>query len=250
MPSFPARRAVILVSGGLDSATCLAIARAEGYEAHALAFDYGQRHRVELRAAARLATALGAASFKIIALDLRAVGGSALTDSIAVPNATPNTPNTPTARDATPEREASAIPITYVPARNMTFLSLGVGYAEVLGARDLFIGVNALDYSGYPDCRPEFIAAFERAANLGTRAGVESRDNAFTIRTPLIALSKAQIIARAMELGVDLRETMSCYNPDEGGRACGLCESCVLRRRGFEQAGIADQTRYARAGSA
>jgi 7-cyano-7-deazaguanine synthase len=221
------RPAVVLVSGGLDSATCLAMARAEGHCCYALSFAYGQRHGAELQAAARVAAALGAAQHRTMNIDLAAFGGSALTDtSIAVP-----------------EQAANGIPVTYVPARNTVFLSLALAWAEVLDARDIFIGVNAVDYSGYPDCRPEFIAAFEQVANLATRAGVEGTER-IHIRTPLIDLSKAEIIRRGAALGVDYSMTVSCYQADELGRACGRCDSCRLRRQGFEAAQVADPTRY------
>jgi 7-cyano-7-deazaguanine synthase len=219
--------AVVLVSGGLDSATCLAIARAEGHDTHALSFSYGQRHSAELAAAARVSRRLGARAHRVMNIDLAAFGGSALTDaSIAVP-----------------EAPTDGIPVTYVPARNTVFLSLALAWAEVLGARDIYIGVNAVDYSGYPDCRPEFVAAFERMANLATRAGVEGTAPV-RIRTPLIALSKAEIIRRGAELGVAFEDTVSCYQADAEGRACGLCDSCRLRREGFAAAGLADPTRY------
>jgi len=222
-----ARPAVVLVSGGLDSATCLAIARAEGFVCHALSFAYGQRHAAELRAAERVARALGADCHRVMNIDLAAFGGSALTD-----------------RDiAVPEAPVGGIPVTYVPARNTVFLSLALAWAEVLGAQDIFIGVNAVDYSGYPDCRPEFIAAFERLANLATRAGVEGTAPV-RIRTPLIALSKADIIRRGLALGVAFEDTVSCYQADSEGRACGRCDSCRLRREGFAAAGVADPTRY------
>ena len=219
--------AVVLVSGGLDSATCLAIARSEGHDCHALSFSYGQRHSAELAAAARVSERLGARQHRVMNIDLAAFGGSALTDaSIAVPEA-------PTA----------GIPVTYVPARNTVFLSLALAWAEVLGARDIYIGVNAVDYSGYPDCRPEFVAAFERMANLATRAGVEGTAPV-RIRTPLIPLTKAEIIRRGMALGVAFEDTVSCYQADVEGRACGRCDSCRLRREGFIAAGLADPTRY------
>jgi 7-cyano-7-deazaguanine synthase len=221
------RPAVVLVSGGLDSATCLAMARAAGHRCYALSFAYGQRHGAELQAASRVASALGAAQHRTMSIDLAAFGGSALTDtSIAVP-----------------EQPAGGIPVTYVPARNTVFLSLALAWAEVLDARDIFIGVNAVDYSGYPDCRPEFIAAFEQVANLATRAGVEGTER-IHIRTPLIDLSKAEIIRRGAALGVDYSMTVSCYQADELGRACGRCDSCRLRRQGFEAAEVADPTRY------
>jgi len=222
-----ARSAVVLLSGGLDSATCLAIARAEGFRCHALSFAYGQRHAAELRAAERVAKALGAERHRVMTIDLAAFGGSALTDpAIAVP-----------------EAAVEGIPVTYVPARNTVFLSLALAWAEVLGAQDIFIGVNAVDYSGYPDCRPEFVAAFERLANLATRAGVEGTAPV-RIRTPLISLSKSEIILRGLALDVAFEDTVSCYQADGEGRACGRCESCRLRREGFAAAGVADPTRY------
>jgi 7-cyano-7-deazaguanine synthase len=222
-----AAAAVVLVSGGLDSATCLALARADGFRCYALSFAYGQRHEAELRAAERVARTLGAEQHRVMQIDLAAFGGSALTDrSIAVP-----------------ESSTSGIPVTYVPARNTVFLSLALAWAEVLGAQDIFIGVNAVDYSGYPDCRPEFIAAFERLANLATRAGVEGT-SPIRVRTPLIDLSKAQIIRRGLALGVEFAETVSCYQADGEGRACGRCDSCRLRRDGFAAAGAPDPTRY------
>ncbi|MEJ2574320.1 MAG: 7-cyano-7-deazaguanine synthase QueC [Gammaproteobacteria bacterium] len=217
---------VVLVSGGLDSATVLAMARAQHYGAYALSFDYGQRHRAELQAASRVATALGAVEHKTITLDLAGIGGSALTDAAI----------------AVPEQAGEGIPVTYVPARNTVFLALALGWAEVIAAQDIFIGVNAVDYSGYPDCRPEFIAAFERTANLATKAGVEGRP--FHIHTPLIQLSKSQIIQAGLRLGVDYAMTVSCYQANEQGRACGRCDSCRLRRAGFAAAGVADPTRY------
>lgn len=220
-------KAVVLLSGGLDSATVLAQARAQGFACYALSLDYGQRHASELAAARGVAAALGVVEHKIIALDLTQIGGSALTDaSIAVP-----------------ETPSVGIPVTYVPARNTVFLSLALGWAEVLGAQDIFIGVNAVDYSGYPDCRPEYIAAFERLANLATRAGVEGTP--FRINAPLIAMSKAEIIQAGIQLGVDYALTLSCYAADERGRACGRCDSCRLRAAGFAQAGVPDPTRYA-----
>jgi 7-cyano-7-deazaguanine synthase len=221
------RAAVVLVSGGLDSATCLAIARRDGYRCHALSLAYGQRHKVELEAARRVAAALGAVEHRILHIDLAAFGGSALTD----------------ANIAVPEEASDGIPVTYVPARNTVFLSLALAWAEVLQAADIFIGVNAVDYSGYPDCRLEFIDAFERVANLATRAGVEGSLR-IRIRTPLIALSKAEIIQQGAALGVDYSATVSCYQADADGRACGRCDSCRLRRAGFEVAGITDPTRY------
>jgi 7-cyano-7-deazaguanine synthase len=221
------KKAVVLVSGGLDSATALAMARAQDFACYALSFDYGQRHRVELQAAARVAAALGAVKHKTICLDLGGIGGSALTDAAI----------------AVPEEGGEGIPVTYVPARNTVFLALALGWAEVLGAQDIFIGVNAVDYSGYPDCRPEFIAAFEKTANLATKAGVEGRP--FHIHTPLIQLSKADIIREGLRLGVDYAITVSCYQADEQGRACGRCDSCRLRRTGFTAAGTVDPTPYA-----
>lgn len=220
------KKAVVLLSGGLDSATVVAMARAEGYACYAMSFDYGQRHHAELRAAQRVAYQLSVVEHKTIAMDLGGIGGSALTDSSI----------------AVPETPGDGIPSTYVPARNALFLSLALGWAEVLGARDIFIGVNAVDFSGYPDCRPEFVAAFERMANLATKVGIEGR--AFTIHAPLQALSKAEIIQEGVRLGVNYAETVSCYQADEDGRACGKCDSCRLRAKGFEQAGIADPTRY------
>lgn len=221
------KKAVVLVSGGLDSATTLAMARAGGFVCHALSFDYGQRHRAELEAAARVAEGLGAVEHKCIRIDMGAIGGSALTDaSIAVP-----------------DRMEEGIPVTYVPARNTVFLSFALAWAEVLEAGDIFIGVNAVDYSGYPDCRPEYIGAFERLARLATRAGVEGRPP--RIHAPLIDLNKAEIIRAGVELGVDYALTISCYDADARGRACGVCDSCRLRRAGFEAAGIPDPTRYA-----
>ncbi len=217
-------KAVILVSGGLDSATVLAMAKAQGFDCHALSVDYGQRHRSELKAAARVANANGV-QLKILPLDLRAIGGSALTDDIDVP-----------------ETEAPGIPVTYVPARNTIMLSLALAWAEVLGSDDIFIGVNAVDYSGYPDCRPEFIAAYQQMARLATRAGVEGGE--VTIHTPLIGLTKADIIHRGIELGVDYSLTVSCYQADSAGRACGVCDSCRIRKEGFRSAFIPDPTRY------
>jgi 7-cyano-7-deazaguanine synthase len=220
-------KAVCLLSGGLDSATCLAWARREGYTCYALSFDYGQRHRIELEAAAKVASALGAVEHRIARIDLRMFGGSALTDSISVP------------KGRSAEAMGQGIPVTYVPARNTVFLSLALAWAEVLESSDLFIGVNAIDYSGYPDCRPEYIEAFERMANLATKAGVEGRTRV-RVHTPLIRLSKAEIVRLGVELGVDFRLTHSCYDPDEAGVPCGVCDSCMLRRKGFAEAGIAD----------
>jgi 7-cyano-7-deazaguanine synthase len=227
MPLDTMGKAICLLSGGLDSATCLALARREGYDCYALSFDYGQRHRIELEAAARVALALGATRHVVARIDLRQIGHSALTDDLAVPKG----------------RSASdmlhGIPITYVPARNTIFLSFALAWAEVLEAPDIFIGVNALDYSGYPDCRPEYIAAFESMANLATKAGVEGR-LPIRIHTPLIQLSKAEIVTLGRDLGLDFSLTHSCYDPDSMGRPCGQCDSCLLRRKGFEEAGIAD----------
>ena len=220
------KNAVILLSGGLDSATVLALARQQGYACHALSVDYGQRHHAELAAAQRVAQALGAVEQRVISVDLTGFGGSALTD----------------ARIAVPQQATTGIPLTYVPARNTIMLSLALAWAEVLQAQDIFIGVNAVDYSGYPDCRPEYIAAFERMANLATRAAIEG--NHLTLHTPLLRLSKADIIKLGVRLGVDYSHTVSCYQADEDGRACGMCDSCRLRRAGFEAAGMADPTRY------
>ncbi|MBX3680176.1 7-cyano-7-deazaguanine synthase QueC [Cognatazoarcus halotolerans] len=223
------KRAVVLLSGGLDSTTCLAIARSEGFDCYALSVEYGQRHAAELTASRRVATALGAIEHRLARVDLGQFGGSALTDAgIAVPIG---------------GVEAGTIPVTYVPARNTVMLSLALAWAEVLNARDIFIGVNAVDYSGYPDCRPEFIRAFENMAKLGTKAGVEGAP--LNIHAPLMALDKAAIIARGVALGVDYGLTVSCYQADSSGRACGLCDACRLRRAGFEAAGVADPTPYA-----
>ncbi|MCR8921135.1 7-cyano-7-deazaguanine synthase QueC [Dasania sp. GY-MA-18] len=221
-----AKKAVILVSGGLDSATVLAMAKAEGYACYTLAFNYGQRTLAELVASEQLSQQMGAVEHKVISLDLSSIGGSALTD---------------TAIDV-PECGGEGIPVTYVPARNTVFLSIALGWAEVLGAQDIFIGVNAVDYSGYPDCRPEYIAAFETLANLATKAGVEG--NKLTIRTPLMNLSKSEITAKGLELGVDYALTVSCYQSNDQGEACGHCDSCHLRREGFERLGVTDPTRY------
>jgi len=221
-------RAVVLFSGGLDSSTCLAIAREEGFAPHALAVRYGQRHAYELAAAGRVAAAMGA-PLKIVDLDLRAIGGSALTGELEVPKDAPL---------------GQGIPVTYVPARNTVLLALALGYAEVLGAQDLYIGVNAIDYSGYPDCRPAFVRAFEALANLATAAAVEGRAR-YTVRAPLLQLSKAEIIRRGAALGVPYGLTHSCYDPDPEGRACGRCDSCRLRRQGFREAGVPDPTPYA-----
>ncbi|CAN5645963.1 7-cyano-7-deazaguanine synthase QueC [soil metagenome] len=224
------RSAVVLLSGGLDSATTAAIARRDGFQVHALSVDYGQRHAVELDAARHVAADLGVARHLVVQVDLRAIGGSALTAEMSVP------------RNRDPA--ADGIPVTYVPARNTLMLSLALGWAEVLGAFDIFIGVNALDYSGYPDCRPEFIRAFERLANVATKAGTTG--GSFTIHAPLIDLSKAAIIRLGTELGVSYAATTSCYDPDPQGRACGECDSCQLRLRGFAEAGLADPIAYAR----
>jgi 7-cyano-7-deazaguanine synthase len=222
----------VLLSGGLDSATTAAIARNEGFEIYALSVDYGQRHRFELEAAARVAASIGAVEHRVVAIDLRAFGGSALTADIDVP------------QDRTGGEMSHGIPITYVPARNTIMLSLALGYAETLGAADLFVGVNAVDYSGYPDCRPEFVAAFERLANLATKAGVEGTSQ-FRVHAPLIELTKAEIIRRGVELGVDYGLTHSCYNPDASGASCGRCDSCLIRLKGFADAGLVDAARYA-----
>jgi 7-cyano-7-deazaguanine synthase len=224
------KRAVVLLSGGIDSTTTLAIAIAEGYDAYALSFDYGQRHHIEMDAARRVAKSLGAKEHRIPNIDLRAFGGSALTDDLAVP------------KQRSEKEIAHGIPVSYVPARNTIFLAYALAWAEVIRANDIFIGVNAIDYSGYPDCRPEFIEAFENVANLGTRAGVEGRR--FQIHTPLIKFSKAEIIRNAVELGVDLSLTHSCYDPTPEGLACGECDSCLLRLKGFRQAGIKDPMAY------
>lgn len=222
------RKAVVLLSGGLDSATVLAIARQQGYACHALSIDYGQRHRVELDAAVRVGRALGAVEQKTVSIDLTAFGGSALTDDkIEVP---------------TGGVQKDGIPVTYVPARNTIMLSLALAWAEVLGAADLFFGANAVDYSGYPDCRPEYMRAFEHMANLATKAAVQG--NRLTLHTPIIAMSKAKIIEQGMALGVDYALTISCYQADSASLACGVCDSCRLRRAGFEAAGVPDPTRY------
>ena len=221
------KKAVVLLSGGLDSATILAQAKAAGFACYSMSFDYGQRHRAELQAAERVAQQMGVVEHKVIGLNLNGIGGSALTDSSI----------------AVPEAPTEGIPVTYVPARNTVFLSLALGWAEVLGAHDIFIGVNAVDYSGYPDCRPEFIEAFERVANLATREGVEGRG--FRIQAPLQNLSKAQIVQIGVQHGVDYGLTVSCYQADDDGRACGKCDSCRLRAAGFAAAGVADPTRFA-----
>lgn len=222
------KKAVVLLSGGLDSATCLAMAKSQGFDPYCLSFDYGQRHNAELKAAANIAKALGAAEHRIAKIDLGAFGGSALTDSkIAVPTA---------------GVEDGSIPVTYVPARNTILLSFALAWCEVLGAEDIFIGVNAVDYSGYPDCRPEFISSFQVMARLATKAGVEGAS--LHIHAPLIFMTKAQIIQRGVALGVDYGLTVTCYKADEQGRACGECDACRLRQAGFEAAGVADPTRY------
>ncbi len=227
----PPRRAVVLLSGGLDSATTLAIARSQGYEVHALSVDYGQRHRVELDCARKVVQGLGAADHRVVQIDLRSIGGSALTAGIAVP------------KDRSDEAIGQGIPITYVPARNTVLLGLALGYAETIEAFNLFIGVNALDYSGYPDCRPDFLTAFERLANLATKAGVEGK-GAFRIQAPLLRRTKGDIIREGLRLGVDYALTLSCYDPDAEGRACGHCDSCHLRLKGFAEAGAKDPAVY------
>lgn len=220
------KKAVVLVSGGLDSATTLALAQEQGYACYAISFDYGQRHRCELQAASKVAQTAGVVEHKVISLNLDNIGGSALTDTAI----------------AVPDQPTEGIPVTYVPARNTVFLSLALAWAEVLAADAIFIGVNAVDYSGYPDCRPEFIAAFANMAKLATKAGVEGHP--IGVETPLIHLSKAEIIQQGLRLGVDYANTISCYDPDEAGRACGRCDSCRLRAAGFKEAGVADPTRY------
>lgn len=225
-------KAVCLLSGGLDSSTCLAYALRQGFECYALSFDYGQRHRIELEAAARVAAQLGAAGHRIVRIGLDEFGGSALTGTGAVP------------KGRSVQEVGEGIPPTYVPARNTIFLAVALAWAEILGAADIFLGVNAIDYSGYPDCRPEFIEAFEHAANLGTKLGVEGRAR-FRIHAPLIRMSKAEIVKLAIDLGVDLKLTHSCYDPGEDGRPCGACDSCLLRRKGFSEAGLPDPLEYA-----
>ncbi len=224
-------RAVVLVSGGLDSVTTLAIARTQGFEVYALSVDYGQRHRRELDCARRVAASLGAARHTVVSVDLRAVGGSALTAALDVP------------KDRSEGEIGHGIPITYVPARNTVFLSLALGYAEVVGAFDLFIGANAIDFSGYPDCRPEFLSQFERLANLATKAAIEGQGT-FRVHAPLLRLTKTEIIREGVRLGVDYSVTLSCYDPDAEGRACGRCDSCQLRLKGFREAGLADPVTY------
>ena len=225
------KKAVVLSSGGLDSSTVMAIAKSEGYEIYSLSFRYGQRHSQELVSAGKIANAFNVKKHLVVGIDLRKIGGSALTDEMAVP------------KDRTIKDMEKDMPVTYVPARNTIFLSLALGWAEVLGADTIFIGVNSIDYSGYPDCRPEFIAAFEHMANLATRAGVEGKMK-ITIRTPLINMTKAQIIQKGVALGVDYSMTHSCYDPSPEGLACGSCDSCLLRKKGFLEAGIPDPTRY------
>ena len=228
----PQKKAVVLVSGGVDSATALALAIRDGFEAYALSFDYGQRHRCELEAARRVASALGASRHVVASIDLRMFGGSALTGDIEVP------------KQGGRGVVSAGIPVTYVPARNTIFLSFALGWCEALGAEDMFIGANAVDYSGYPDCRPDYLEAFERMANLATRAGVEGASR-FRVHAPLISMTKAEIIRAGLEAGVDFAWTHSCYDPSPDGSACGACDSCRWRRKGFEEAGAADPTRYA-----
>ena len=223
-------KAVVLLSGGLDSATALAVARSQGFELYALSVDYGQRHRVELERAAAVAKATGVAEHRTVTLDLRQIGGSALTADIAVP------------KGRTPADMGHGVPVTYVPARNTILLGVALGFAEVVGAFDIFIGANVLDYSGYPDCRPEFLSAFESLANLATKAGVEG--GRFRVHSPLLKMTKAEIIREGVTLGVDYAQTLSCYDPDPQGRACGTCDSCQLRRKGFAEAGVPDPTIY------
>ncbi len=220
------KRAVILLSGGLDSVTTLAIAQQQGFECYTLSFDYGQRHDVELKAATKISKKMGAKQHKVIAINLRSIGGSALTDNTI----------------DVPDHHEEGIPVTYVPARNTVFLSIALGWAEVLKAEAIFVGVNAVDYSGYPDCRPEFIEAFEKLANLATKTGVEGQQ--LTVHAPLITMTKAEIIQKGSALGVDYSQTISCYQANNEGKACGKCDSCRFRKQGFEQAGIADPTLY------
>jgi 7-cyano-7-deazaguanine synthase len=224
-------KAVVLLSGGLDSTTALAVARSQGFACYALSVDYGQRHRVELDRAALVAKALGAVEHRVVKIDLRQIGGSALTADIAVP------------KDRSTDDMSHGVPVTYVPARNTILLGLALGYAEVVGAFDLFIGANVLDYSGYPDCRPEFLSAFESLANLATKAGTEGAGK-FRVHSPLLKLTKAEIIREGTKLGVDYAPTLSCYDPDATGRACGRCDSCLLRKKGFAEAGVPDPTEY------
>jgi 7-cyano-7-deazaguanine synthase len=225
------QKAVVLLSGGLDSTTVLAVARQQGFAVYALSVDYGQRHRVELQRAATVAQRLGAVEHRTVTIDLRAIGGSALTADLPVP------------RDRSADERSQGIPVTYVPARNTILLGLALGYAETLGAFDLFIGANILDYSGYPDCRPEFLRAFETLANLATKAGSEGTGR-FRVHAPLLKLTKAEIIREGVRLGVDYALTLSCYDPDAAGRACGHCDSCLLRKKGFAEAGVPDPTVY------
>lgn len=224
-------KAVVLLSGGLDSTTAFAVARSRGFDVHALSVDYGQRHRIELERAAQVARALGAIEHRVVGLDLRAVGGSALTADVAVP------------KDRSAEEMNQGIPATYVPARNTILLGVALGYAETVEAFDIFIGANVLDYSGYPDCRPEFLTAFETLANLATKAGVEGAGR-FRIHSPLLKMTKAEIIREGTRLGVNYALTLSCYDPDDAGRACGRCDSCLLRKKGFSEAGVPDPTCY------
>lgn len=224
-------KAVVLLSGGLDSTTALAVARAQGFECFALSVDYGQRHRVELERAATVAKALGAVEHRTVTIDLRQIGGSALTANIDVP------------KDRSADDMGNGVPVTYVPARNTILLGLALGYAEVVGAFDIFIGANVLDYSGYPDCRPEFLGAFEGLANLATKAGTEGAGR-FRVHSPLLKMTKAEIIREGVKLGVDYALTLSCYDPDATGRACGRCDSCQLRKKGFAEAGVPDPTPY------
>ena len=225
------KKAVVLSSGGLDSTTAMAIAKADGYEIYSLSFSYGQRHTIELEASKRVAKALKAKKHLVIDIDLKLIGGSALTDNIEVP------------KDRGEDEMIKEIPVTYVPARNTIFLSYALGWAEVIGASDIFIGVNAVDYSGYPDCRPEFIEAYESLANLATKVGVDGTSR-IKIRTPLINLTKAEIIKKGTQLGIDYAITLSCYDPSTKGEACGHCDSCLLRKKGFVNAGIDDPTKY------
>lgn len=232
--SVAVHRCVVLLSGGIDSATSLAVARREGFLPHALCLDYGQRHRCEIDSARKLAESGSAAECRVVRVDLRAIGGSALTGEIEVP------------KSRSESSLSAEVPVTYVPARNMVFLSIAAGFAETIGAADIFIGANAVDYSGYPDCRPEFLRAFERCAGVATKAGLNGRGP--RVHAPLLTLTKDEIIGLARRLGVDLAQTHSCYDPDAEGRACAQCDSCVIRRRGFERAGIQDPTRYAGGG--
>ena len=225
------KKGVVLLSGGLDSTTCMAVALSDGYSVYALSVDYGQRHKVEIEQAKSIALAMGAAEHKVVSLDLRAIGGSALTDQIGVP------------KHRSDDEMGHGIPVTYVPARNTILLGIALGYAETVGAFDLFIGANILDYSGYPDCRPDFLTAFANLANVATKAGVEGHGK-FEVHSPLLKLSKAEIIQLGTKLGVDYSLTLSCYDPDEQGHACGECDSCQLRKKGFQEAGIADPTPY------